>query len=120
MQHFISQSPWSGRAMIAEIQEQMIASGVFAKGSMLLLDESGEEKAGESSVGVARQSNGRQGTVDNSQVGVYLTLCQGSLATWVDGEIFIPQAWLGDQATGKRQKVGLAEGRRFQTKPELG
>jgi len=90
------------------------------KGSRLLLDASGEEKAGENSVGAARQSNGRQGKVDCSQVGVYLTLSQGSLASWVDGEIFIPKSWFSDQAAGKRQKVGLAEDRRFQTKPELG
>jgi len=36
----------------------------------LLLDESGFEKKGEHSVGVARQWNGRLGKVDNCQVGV--------------------------------------------------
>jgi SRSO17 transposase len=120
MQHFISQSPWAGRAMIEAIQEEMIASGVFAVGGMLLLDESGEEKASEKSVGAARQYNGRQGKVDLSQVGVYLTVATGNRWSWVDGEIFIPEKWFEPEASQKRQKIGLPEERRFQTKPELG
>jgi SRSO17 transposase len=120
MQHFISQSPWAGREMIEAIQEEVIASGVFAAGGMLLLDESGEEKTSDRSIGAAKQYNGRQGKIEVSQVGVYLTLAKGSLWSWVDGEIFIPEGWFGPEASQKRQKVGLPEERCFQTKPELG
>jgi SRSO17 transposase len=120
MQHFVSESPWSGQAMIATLQEEIINSGAFGAESMLLLDESGDEKAGEGSVGVGIQYNGRHGKVDMSQVGVYLTLSDGPLWTWVDGEIFIPESWFGAEAAAKRRKVGVPEGRQFQTKPELG
>jgi SRSO17 transposase len=120
MQHFLSESPWSARAMIARLQEEIISSGAFGKGSMLLLDESGDEKAGEQSVGASIQYNGRHGKVDMSQVGVYLTLVNGPLWTWIDGEIFIPEGWFAPEAAAKRRKVGLPEDRTFQTKPELG
>jgi SRSO17 transposase len=120
MQHFLSESPWSARAMIAALQEQVISSGAFGPGSMLLLDESGDEKAGDQSVGAGIQYNGRQGKVELSQVGVYLTLVDGPLWTWVDGEVFIPESWFAPAAAAKRQKVGLPEERTFHTKPELG
>lgn len=120
MQHFLSESPWSARAMIATLQGQIISSGAFARGSMLLLDESGDEKAGETSVGAGIQYNGRHGKVDMSQVGVYLTLVNGPLWTWIDGEVFIPERWFTPAAAAKRRKVGLPEERAFQTKPELG
>jgi SRSO17 transposase len=120
MQHFISESPWSARAMIEALQAQVINSGAFAHGSMLLLDESGDEKAGEHSVGTSIQYNGRHGKVDMSQVGVYLTLVNGVLWTWIDGEVFIPEKWFAPEAAAKRRKVGLPEDRAFHTKPELG
>jgi len=52
--------------------------------SCLLLDESGFEKKGEHSVGVARQWNGRLGQVDNCQVGVFAALGRGTRATLID------------------------------------
>jgi len=120
MQHFISASPWSARDLIAAIQQEVIANGAFAQGSMLLLDESSDEKAGEESVGAGIQYNGRHGKVDMSQVGVYLTLANGPLCTWIDGEVFIPEKWFAAEAAAKRRKVGLPEDRQFQTKIELG
>jgi SRSO17 transposase len=120
MQHFMSISPWSGQGLIGAIQQEVISNGAFAQGSMLLLDESGDEKAGEDSVGAGIQYSGRHGKVDMSQVGVYLTLANGPLCTWIDGEVFIPEKWFEPEAAAKRQKVGLPEDRQFQTKIELG
>jgi SRSO17 transposase len=120
MQQFVSASPWSGRAMIARLQEEIVNRGAFGADSILLLDESGDEKASAESVGAGMQYNGRHGKVDMSQVGVYLTLVDGPLWTWVDGDLFIPESWFAPEAAARRHKVGLPEGRRFQTKPELG
>ena len=43
----------------------------------LVLDESGWEKAGNKSVGVARQYIGQVGKIANRQVGVFASLCDG-------------------------------------------
>lgn len=120
MQHFISHSPWSGRALIAAVQEDLIANGVFDRKSMLVLDESADERAGTGSVGASHQYNGRLGKIDVSQVGVYLTLTNGNFWSWIDGEVFIPEDWFKPQAAAKRERLGIPAERQFQTKMELG
>ena len=70
-QHFISNSPWNHQAVYDRVAS--ITNDYFKKkkDTCLLIDESGFEKKGKSSAGVARQYNGRQGKVDNCQVGVF-------------------------------------------------
>ena len=70
MQHFVSNSPWSGQVLISDIQDDIKAHPEFQSGAMLALDESADEKAGECSAGAGRQHNGRLGKVEMSQVGV--------------------------------------------------
>ena len=45
MQHFVSNSPWSARAVIRDIQDDIKAHSEFQSGAMLALDESADEKA---------------------------------------------------------------------------
>ena len=120
MQHFMSNSPWSGRALIAAIQEAIKEHAEFQNGAMLVLDESADEKAGPHSAGAGRQYNGRLGKVDMSQVGVFLSLVTPRVNTWVDGELFIPADWFEESHASQRQRAGIPEDRVFQTKPELG
>lgn len=49
----------------------------------MLSDESGNQKAGEKSVGVARQYMGNVGKVGNSQVGVYAGLSRADKISFV-------------------------------------
>ena len=60
MQHFMSQSLWSGRALIEQMQRS-IAERPELEGGMLILDESADEKSGDVSAGAGRQHNGRMG-----------------------------------------------------------
>lgn len=120
MQHFISQSPWPGRAVMEGVQQEIAMRGELSEGAMLLLDESADDKAGKWSVGASRQYNGRRGKVDNSQVGVFLALAKGSFWTWVDGEIFLPEEWFGEAAAEQRRRAGVPAERVSQTKPALG
>ena len=55
MHHFISKSPWTARKLLDRIREAMLDRGELGEGTMLLLDESGNEKAGKYSVGASRQ-----------------------------------------------------------------
>ena len=87
---------------------------------MLLLDESGDDKAGRHSAGAGRQYNGRRGKVDLSQVGVFLALVKGNFWTWVDGEVYLPGHWFADDATESRRRAGIPAEREFMSKPELG
>jgi SRSO17 transposase len=120
MHHFMSNSPWSGPLLIRKMQEDVAQQHEFQKGSVLLLDESADDKAGRHSVGAGRQHNGRRGKVDNCQVGVFLSLANNGYHTWVDGEVYIPEDWFDDEADQRRKQAGIPQERTFQTKPELG
>lgn len=120
MHHFMSNSPWSGRLLIEEVQEEVGRQREFQAGSMLLLDESADDKAGQRSVGASRQHNGRRGKVDNCQVGVFLSYANNGYHTWVDGEVFIPESWFTEEAAPQRKRAGIPADRHFQTKLELG
>jgi len=69
LQHFMSDSPWSGPAVFQQIQAE-IRQRPELRGGMLTLDESGDKCAGDHKAGASRQYIGRIGKVDMGQVGV--------------------------------------------------
>lgn len=106
MQHFMTNSPWSGRTMIENVQQAVCSRGEL-DGGMLILDESADEKSADNSAGAARQHNGRLGKIEQSQVGVYLAYAKEQVWTLVDGELFVPEKWFNASYTAKRARVGL-------------
>jgi len=58
MQHFMSNSPWSGRALVEQVQAAILEWREL-QGGLLILDESADEKSGKNSAGAGRQHNGR-------------------------------------------------------------
>jgi len=122
LQHFMTDSPWVAQNVIRQVQQEVASTPVLQHGSTLLLDESADAKSGPHTVGSGRQHNGRLGKTDMCQVGVFLAVVNESTWTWVDGELFVPEAWLaeGDAATARRTRVGLPADRTFKTKVELG
>ena len=120
MQHFVSNSPWSERALISDIQDDIKKHPEFQTGAILALDESADAKAGECSAGAGRQHNGRMGKVEMSQVGVFLSLVTPRVNTWIDGELYLQRRWFTKAYAKRREKVGIPKTRTFHTKPELG
>ena len=120
MQHFVSNSPWSGRSLICDIQDDIKRHPEFQTGAILALDESAEEKAGDHSAGAGRQHNGRLGKVEMSQVGVFLSLVTPRVNTWIDGELYLQERWFTKAYAKRREKAGIPETHTFHTKPELG
>jgi SRSO17 transposase len=120
MHHFMSNSPWSGAGLIQRVQDEIRQCPEFQTGSVLILDESADDKAGAQTVGASRQYNGRRGKVDLCQVGVFVSLANQGLNCWVDGEVFIPEVWFSEAYAEQRQQAGLPPERTFQTKPQLG
>ena len=119
MQQFISDSPWSGRGLIDALQDDIGFHPLFETGSVLLVDESSDEKSGGHSAGASRHYNGRLGKIEMSQTGVFLSLCNGTYHTWIDGELFIPKIWFTDAYAGHRKKVGIPDDRIFASKLQL-
>lgn len=125
IQHFMSNSPWVAQAVLEQVREEIKATPGLEQGSVLLLDESADKKAGDESVGAGRQWNGRLGKVDMSQVGTFLAYANVTdpnrpLWTWIDGRLYLQEHWFTPEMEEKRQKVGLPEERTFETKIEEG
>ncbi len=119
MQQFISDSTWSASSLIETLQYDIGHHDHFAEGSVLVIDESANEKSGEHSAGAGRQHNGRLGKIEMSQVGVFLSLANSGYHTWIDGELYIPEKWFTDEYAKQRKRVGLPKERVFATKLEL-
>ena len=120
MHHYISESPWSAQYVNKMVRQDIASHPHFAKGSILILDESADDKAGKQSAGAGRQYNGRRGKVDQCQVGVFLALAKDGLSCWIDGELFLPEEWFTDEYADVRRRVGVPKDRQFLTKPEIG
>ena len=119
MQQFISDSPWSGSDLIAVLQQDITLHPHFQEESILIIDESADEKAGEHSAGAGRQHNGRLGKIEMSQVGVFLSLTKEGYHNWIDGELYFPEKWFTEAYAAKRKRIGMPENRSFATKLEL-
>jgi SRSO17 transposase len=120
LQHFMSNSPWSGPAVFEQMQAEIKATPALAQGSTLILDESADEKAGMHNVGASRQYNGRLGKVDVCRVDTCLTYANGGLWAMVDGELFLPEEWFGAAFAQTRHALGIPPDRTFETKIQLG
>ncbi len=121
MQHFMSNSPWSAAGAMELIQQDLLTMPALRHGSVLIVDEMADEKAGDHSAGAGLQYNGRIHRVTMSQVGVfaaYANLDQ-RLWTWVDGELYLPETWFDEAHTALRRRLGIPEQRRFADKIEL-
>jgi SRSO17 transposase len=118
MQHMLTEgcADWQGFGRQIAQEANDLLGGTDA---VLIFDESGFAKKGESSAGVARQWNGRLGKVDNGQVGVFATLCRGDMATLIDTRLYLPEAWCDDDERCKKAAIP-EDKRQFQSKTQLG
>ena len=119
MHHYISNSPWSGPKVIKQARTEIVWHPHFEVGSMLLGDESSEDRNGGVLVGGGRQYIGRLGKVDFGQTGVFLSIIKDCKHNWIDGELFLLEDWFDDDHKELRQKTGVPDERKFQTKIEL-
>jgi SRSO17 transposase len=122
LQHFMSNSPWSAQGVFRQIQDDIKATLAPDRGSVLILDESADEKAGRHNAGASRQYNGRMGKVDVCQVNTCLCYANTNVGLWtmVDGELFLPKQWFGVEFAQIREELGIPQERQFETKLELG
>jgi SRSO17 transposase len=118
LQHMLTESDWDHRAVLDQVAEEANEWLGGTAESCFLVDESGFAKKGKHSVGVARQWNGRQGKVDNCQVGVFGALGKGHLATLTDLRLYLPKDWVDHPARCRKAGVPEAE-RDHRTKTDL-
>lgn len=125
LHHFISQSPWDAFAVMDSVAEKVqktlsvnppVLGQTISTG--LIFDETGWEKSGNKSVGVARQYIGQVGKVANGQVGVFASLCNGKQVGLLQGRLYLPKEWIKDKK--RCDKAGIPPAQQiYRTKPEL-
>jgi SRSO17 transposase len=116
LQKFIGQTNWDHRPLIGELVRQVGGTLGEADG-VLVIDPSGFPKQGRDSVGVDRQWCGRQGKIDNCQVGIYMGYVSRNEHALVDYRLYLPKAWSRDRA--RRRKCGVPKGTKFRTRHEM-
>jgi SRSO17 transposase len=117
LSHFTSSSPWDDARLTVQIGQDAVT--LIGPGGALILDESGNPKQGDKSVGVARQYCGRLGQVDNCQVGVFVAYAKAGQTTLIDKRLYLPQAWI-DHPDRCRQAGVPEQAIVFRKKSELG
>ncbi len=118
MQHFITESTWSGRDLIDQVANEV--NTLLPKGKLtgLIIDESGWVKKGKKSVGVGHQYCGNVGKLSNSQVAVFAALNTGDFSSMVDARLFLPEDWCSDSK--RCDEAGIPAGERnFKTKLQI-
>jgi SRSO17 transposase len=117
-QHFMTESPWSARALLDQIAYDVDTAFGDSEDIFLVVDESAFAKKGRKSVGVARQWNGGLGKVDNCQVGVFTALGCCHEATLINERLYLSREWVDNPKRCKH--AGIPEGERaFRTKAQL-
>ena len=114
--HFISQSPWDHRLIV----DWIITNGwrLIGKNGALVIDECGNPKAGDHSVGVKRQYCGNIGKVENCQVGVFMAYVKNGFRLLLDFRLYLPESWTSDPTRCNDAGIPF-ESQCFKTKAEL-
>jgi SRSO17 transposase len=99
-------------------QRVRVMAGLPTEGDgVLVFDDTGFAKQGNSSVGVARQYSGTLGKTGNCQVAVTCHYAERTLAWPVAARLYLPRHWADDP--GRRAKAGVPDDVEFRTKPEI-
>ena len=117
-QHLLSRAKWDDAVVRRELRSY-VYQGLAAGGGfrVLVVDETGDVKKGDRTVGTQRQYSGTAGRVENCQVAVYLALATNAGHAAVEVRLYLPRVWADD--AGRRARAGVPESVDFATKPEL-
>lgn len=116
MQRLLGRAEWSADEVRDDLRTYVVEHLSDAE-AVLVVDETGFLKKGTKSVGVARQYSGTAGRIKNCQIGVFLAYATRKGRTFLDRELYLPQAWTAD--TARRTEAGVPEGVEFATKPQI-
>jgi SRSO17 transposase len=116
LQYLLTDMVWDEQALNRQRIAQMLALPCGGDG-VLIFDDTGFDKKGCHSVGVARQYTGTVGKITNCQVTVNCHYAERTLAWPVATRVYLPQGWAEDEERRKRAHVPKAVV--FQTKAEI-
>ncbi len=118
LHHLVADAPWDDAVLLRRVREQVLPA-MQKNGPVRawIVDDTGFPKQGKHAVGVARQYCGQRGKQDNCQVAVSLSVATDGSSLPVAWRLYLPEIWASDGK--RRQKAGVPEQIKFQTKPEI-
>ncbi len=98
--HFVGQSAWSDEAMLAKVRK-LAAPAFETQGGVeaWIVDDTGFQKKGSHSVGVARQYCGRLGKTDNCEIAVTLSIANHYASLPIPYRLYLPEDWAKDPSS---------------------
>ena len=115
LNQFLNQSPWAVMEVQRRLACRLADEGV--EPVYWVLDETSFPKAGDHSVGVARQYCGALGKIANCQVAVSLHWNQGTASHPISWRLYLPQEWINDPK--RRRQAGIPAEATHKTKTAL-
>jgi SRSO17 transposase len=115
LRQFVGQSPWAVEEVQRRLAEKVV--DLLSEPEVWIIDETSFPKAGDQSVGVARQYCGTLGKVANCQVAVSLHWSSAEASCPLSWRLYLPQEWIEDRQ--RAVQVRLPEGMSYQSKTEL-
>ena len=117
MQRLLERAAWDAAEAMREIRAFVVSHLGDPAGAVLVLDESGQEKAGEHTAGVKRQYLGCAGRVANGINVVYASYAAPAGHAIIAARLYVPADWAGDSQ--RRAAAGIPNDLAFATKPQL-
>jgi SRSO17 transposase len=119
LHHLVADAPWDDEELLSEVRRTVLPA-MQKHGPVVawIIDDTGFPKKGTHSVGVAHQYCGQLGKQENCQVAVSLSVATWNSSLPIAYRLYLPQEeWA--QNSERRNKVGVPEDIRFQTKPQI-
>ena len=115
LQHLLSRAVWDADGVRDDLRAYVV-DHLGDEDAVLVVDETGDVKKGNHTVGTQRQYTGTAGRIENAQVAVYLTYAAPKGHTPIDRELYLPKCWVDD--ADRRERAGVPDDVEFATKPE--
>jgi SRSO17 transposase len=116
MQRLLGEAVWDADAVRDDVRRYVVDE-LGDPGAVLIIDDTGDLKAGRHTVGVQRQYTGTAGRIENAQVAVFLAYASCHGYALIDREVYLPRCWADDPV--RRAAAGVPEQVRFATKITL-
>lgn len=113
LQQFLSVHHWDEEAVGRRLRAWLTRKHGHPN-AIGVIDETSFAKKGTKTAGVQRQYCGCTGKTDNCVVTVHLGYVSPQFHALIDGDLYLPQSWAGDEA--RRREAGIPEAVKFKPK----
>ncbi len=118
MHHLVASAPWSDKVVLATVRDLVVpVIQPLDPDWAWIVDDTGNPKKGQHSVGVAKQWCGVLGKQENCQVAVTLSVANQAASLPIAHQLYLPETWANDPE--KRKKTGIPDDVPFQTKQAI-